>query len=280
MSDDALIFSLNDAIIQAVARLVDDAGEPSPREPSHSDLEDVFRRANLLQGDPHRNPTVRVGKQKRVRLALSWALDYDQKAGSAAIAGLIAMVRGCGGFRSASKNYCGEDAIATCIAAFDGEPVELTEDGQLRVRNLEMLAGRELTSALRSYVDKARRGYEDSVLLAGTGKDILEAVAAHVIIGRYGGYSEQADFPTLLGQAFDAVGLDAQHKKPDPGGIAGARVATSVALYDLGCSVNRFRNKAGSGHGRPFLPEITDAEVRVLTEAVGLIASRLLDELG
>lgn len=280
MPDGSLVFSLNDAVIQAVARLVDDAGEASPREPSHSDLETILRRADLLKGDPHQDPAVRVGKQKRIRSALSWALDNDQEAGLAAVVGLLAMVRGCGGFRPASKNYCGEDAIATCIAAFQGEPVELTEDGQLRVRNLGSLTGRELTSALRSYVERARLGHEDSVLLAGTGKDLLEAVAAHVLTERYGSYSEHADFPTLLGQAFYAVGLDAQRPKPEPGGLAGARVAMNVAMYELGCAVNRFRNKAGSGHGRPFLPEITASEVRALTEAAGLVAGRLLDELG
>lgn len=279
MSDVRLVFSLNDAIIQSVARLVDDAGEATPREPSHSDLETVLRRADLLQGDPHQDPAVRVGKQKRVRSSLSWAIDNNRAAGSAAVAGLVAMVRGCGGFRPASKNYCGEDAILTCVAAFEGEPVELTQDGQLRPRNLGSLAGRALTSALLSYVDRARQGHEDSVLVVGTGKDLLEAVAAHVLTERYGSYSEQANFPTLLGQAFYAVGLDAQRPNPELAGLAGARVATSVALYELGCAVNRFRNKAGSGHGRPFVPELSAAEVAALTEAVGLIAGRLLDEL-
>ena len=280
MSDVRLVFSLNEAVIQAVARLVDDAGLASPREPSHSDLETVLRRANLLRGDPHQDPAVRVGKQKRIRSALSWALDNDQNAGSDAVVGLIATVRGCGGFRPASKNYCGQDAIATCMAAFQGEPIELTEDGQLRARNLASLSGRELTSALRSYVERARQGHQDSVLLLGTDKDLLEAVAAHVLTEKFGNYPEQVDFPTLLGQAFDAVRLVARRPNPEPGGLDGARAATSVALYDLGCAVNRFRNKAGSGHGRPFLPDLTAPEVRALTEAAGLVAGRLLDELG
>ena len=59
-------FTLNEAIIQAVSRLVDDAGDP--REPSHSDLEAAFWRADLTRADPHRNPRLRVGKQRRVRL--------------------------------------------------------------------------------------------------------------------------------------------------------------------------------------------------------------------
>ena len=90
---------------------------------------------------------------------------------------------------------------------------------------------------------------------------------------------ENADFPTLLGQAFHALGLEARRPQQEVGGLPGARVAANVALYELGCAANRFRNKAGSGHGRPFMPEISTIEVRALTEAVGLIVGRLLDEL-
>ncbi len=152
-------------------------------------------------------------------------------------------------------NYCQEDVITTCMQSFVGEPVELAVDGTLRARSLEGLAGRNLSYALRSYVTRARRGHEDSVLVAGTDKDLIEATAAHVLAERYGSYTP-ADFPTLLGQAFYALGLAAQRPKQEAGGIEGARVSMSVSLYELGCSVNRLRNKAGSGHGRPFVPEL------------------------
>lgn len=277
MVDEVLVFTLNETIIQAVSRLVDDAG--ATREPSHSDLEDVLRRAHLSEADPHQDPAVRVGKQKRMRSALSWAHENNPVAGANAVVGLISMIRGCGGFRPESPNYCGKDAVETCIAAFRGEAVELTVDGLLRPRVLATLAGRELTSALRSYVVRAQQGHEDSVLIAGTDKDLLEAVAAHVLTERFGSYSEHLDFPTLLGQAFYAVGLEAKRPKSEVGGLEGARTAMSVSLYELGCAVNRFRNKAGSGHGRPFVPDITPAEVRSLTESAGLVAGRLLDGL-
>jgi hypothetical protein len=276
MAEAPLVFTLNETTVQAVARLVDDAG--ATREPSHSDLEDLFRRVDLAAADPHRDPAVRVGKQKRVRHVLRWAMDNDQAAGSNAIAELLGMIRGFGGFRPDSPNYCGEDPIATCVAAFASEPVELTSDGVLRPRSLAGLAGRTLTDALRSYVTRAQRGYEDSVLVAGTDKDLIEAIAAHVLTERYGTYSSD-DFPTVLGQAFLALGLAAQRPKPDVGGLEGARAAMTVTLYELGCAVNRLRNKAGSGHGRPFVPELTPAEIRAATEAAGLVAGRMLDAL-
>lgn len=265
-------------MVHAVSRLVDDW--QSPREPTHSDLGAALARAGLAEADPHTNPTVqKMGKQKRVRQALLWALDHDDVVGARGVEAVISLVRGSGGFLPTSTNYCGDDAIRTCITAFQGEPVELTLDGVLRPRSLGGLSGRELTDALRSYVARAQHGHEDSVLLAGTGKDIIEAVAAHVVTERYGSYSEHADFPTLLGQAFVAVGLDAQRPKQEAGGVAGARTALSVSLYELACAVNRLRNKGGSGHGRPFIPDLSAEEVRAGTESAGLVAGRLLDAL-
>jgi hypothetical protein len=269
-------FALNAVITEAVSRLVDDYA--ATREPSHSDIESVFARAHATSGDPHQNPAVRVGKQKRVRQALNWCMDNDEAAGSRAVIGLIDMVRGCGGFRADSVNYCGDDTIATLIAAFTGEPVELTVDGLLRPRSLAGLAGRELTVALRSYVERAQRGHVDSVLVAGTDKDLIEAVASHVLVERWSIENTQSNFPTLLGQAFTAVGMSATPN--DAGGVIGAHAGFEHALFELGCAVSRFRNKAGSGHGRPFVPDISDAEIRGLTEAAGLVAGRLLDALG
>jgi len=271
-------FSLSEVIVQSVSRLVDDSG--SPRLPSHSDLESVFRRSGLIQFDPHKDTlSPKVGKHKRVRDVLTRALDGGDESGTTCVEMLISNIRSNGGFRPDSPNYCGQDQIASCVASFNVEPVELTIDGQLRPRSLDGLSGRPLSDAIRSYVDRARKGHEDSVLVTGTNKDLMEAVAIHVIIERFDS-DPSGDFPTILGQAFVAVGLAAMAPKPEKGGLPGARDAMSVALYQLGLAVNRFRNKAGSGHGRPFIPELTQAEVRAATEATGLVAGRLLDELG
>jgi hypothetical protein len=270
-------FSLTEALVQAVARLVDDAGVT--RAPSHYDLETIFRRSGVLEFDPHRvSSAVKIGKHKRVREVLSGALDNGSDAGAKCVEMLIGNLRGHGGFIPGADNYCGDAAIAACIAAFNTEPVELTRDGQLRPRSLEGLTGRHLTDAIRSYVERARRGYSDSVLVAGTNKDLIEAVAGHVITEIFNS-EPSGDFSTMLGQAFTALGLAAMTPKQEQGGLPGARDAMSVALYQLAIAVNRLRNKAGSGHGRPFLTDLTAAEVRAATEATGLVAGRLLDAL-
>lgn len=56
---------VNDAIMVAVARLVDDA-QSGTREPSHSDIEFQINRAGLGPGDP-KTQGQPVGKAKRVR---------------------------------------------------------------------------------------------------------------------------------------------------------------------------------------------------------------------
>lgn len=277
MSTNELAFSMNDTLVQSVARLVDDAG--ATREPSHSDLENTFERVGLSLADPHSDPaSIKVGKQKRVRHVLQWAMDNDEDAGVKCVASLIALVRGVGGFRSESPNFVGADAVETCIGAFADQPVEMTRDGMLRPRSLEGLSGRNLSDALRSYVIRAQRGHEDSVLVAGTDKDLIEATAGHVVLERYG-VPPVGNFQTLLGQAFVAVGLDAQRPSAEVGGIEGARTAMTASLYEMGCAINRLRNKAGGGHGRPFIPDLTSEEVRAATEGAGLVAGRLLDAL-
>lgn len=86
---------LSDSIIIAIARLVDDA-QTETREPSHSDLEFQIGRARLTLGDPKAQGQL-VGKAKRVRGTLHWALENNQQAGEAFVESLMALVRGCGG---------------------------------------------------------------------------------------------------------------------------------------------------------------------------------------
>lgn len=196
---------LTDVILVAIARLVDDS-QAEKREPTHSDIEFQIDQAKLTSADPGRQGKS-VGKSKRVRGALSWALSNNLPAGEALVAGLVAAVQGYGGFRVGSTNYCGSEAIKNLAAAFFTQGWNLAADGTLQPRLLESLTGRELTAALLSYADRARRGSLDSPLLAGTAKDLLEATAAHVLVQKWGSHSTSSNFPTLLGQAFTALGL-------------------------------------------------------------------------
>lgn len=252
----------------------DSQSEKGSRQPSHSEIEDQFRRANLLESDPNKLGRP-IGKAKRVRGVLQWAIEHNVERGERLVYLLVALVRGVGGFREGSSNFVGAEAIQDLRDAFASEGYHLSETGELLPVVLDTLQGHELTEALKAYVRRARRGVLDAALITGTGKDLVEAVAAHVLIQRYGNYSHNDNFPTLLGQAFVAIGLCAV-KKASPT----AQEQMDLALYELACAVNRLRNREGTGHGRPFLPSVTQTQARTAIQSMGLVAARLLDALG
>lgn len=266
---------LNDTIITVVSRMVDDA-QTGTREPSHSDLEFYISRVGLAEGDPKTQGQI-VGKAKRIRATLSWAIEHDFTKGEALIASLISTIKGCGGFRPASPNYIGAQVVQDAIAAFRQEGFTLTSDGELRAALLDSLSGRELTAALRLYAERAQRAAEDAALVTGTGKDLLEATAAHVLVEKWGEYSSSDNFPTLLGKAFVAVDLKTPEHHSTDGEPISARLERT--LYEAACAVNTLRNKQGTGHGRPWLPSVTPAEARRALQVMGLVAELLLDKL-
>lgn len=232
--------------------------------------------AGLGAGDPKKQG-LPVGKAKRVRAVSSWGLENLPDNAEAFVFALIALIRGKGGFRVGSLNYVGEEAIVDAREAFRLEGYVLSDEGELYPSTMEGLTGVNLTAALEAYVRRAQRGSHDGALLVGTGKDLLEATAGHVISEKYGQYSQQSNFRTLLGQAFTVLGLDTSQSPSQPGESPNRRVERS--LYDVGCAVNALRNKAGTGHGRPFLPNLSDDEARTAVQLIGIISGLLLRAL-
>lgn len=266
---------LSDPVIMAMAKLVDDGMAETKREPTHSHLDAAFRRAGLSEADPNRVGHGRpLGKAKRVTAVLSWAFEHDRVAGRRLVYVLTSTIQALGGFRSTSPNFVGTEVISNAKAVFRHEGYDLGSDGSLRVLLLDGLSGRAVTEALQKYVNRAKQGVDDAALVTGTGKDLLEATAKHVLVERFGQASDTASFPTLLGQAFTEVGLAFEWK---PGRPAHERV--EAALYELGCAVNTLRNKEGTGHGRPFLPTVTGAQARAAIESMGMVADVLLGAL-
>jgi len=266
---------VNDTIIYSLARLVDDA-QKERRDPSHSDIEFQIKRANLGDGDPNKEG-LPVGKAKRVRGVLNWAIDNDIQKAEAFVAGLISSVKSCGGFREGSPNYVGNEAITDLSSALKLEGFILGTDGSISPVALDNLSGRTLTIALRGYVNRAKKGIEDSALVVGTSKDLIEAVAAHAIQELWGSYPSTANFPSLLGQAFTALDMSTPEQGQQP--HEHQRCRMERALYETACSVNKLRNKQGSGHGRPWVPDLRQEEAKAAVEVIGVISELILDNL-
>ena len=267
---------LTDAIVTAMAQLVDDA-QTERRDPSHYDLKCQIERAGLAKYDPNQQGQS-VGKAKRLRFVLSSAIEHDLSAGGRLVGMLLALLRGHGGFRPGSPNYVTAEAIDNAIAAFATEGYDLSLEGELRPLVLESASTLERFSALRSYARRAQRGVADAALVSGTGKDLLEATAAHVVQERYGNYPQTVNFQTLLGQAFSALEM-ATPEHPRGQGEPPTR-AIERSMFQLACDINRLRNKEGTGHGRPWLTRISATEAKTATEFMGVIAEYMLNRQG
>tara|TARA_B100000749_G_scaffold275673_1_gene261683 strand:- start:500 stop:1324 length:825 start_codon:yes stop_codon:yes gene_type:complete len=267
---------ITDLIVAAISKMVDDSQAQGHREPSHSDLEFYIGRAGLTLADPKAQGQV-VGKAKRVRAVLSWALDNDQASGGKLVETLVSKIRASGGFRETSPNFIGQDVINQAIDAFETEGFWLSKDGSLQPKSLDTLRGKDLTAALQSYANRAQKGSEDAALVTGTGKDLLEATAAHVITVKYGSYPQQANFPALLGQAFVALGIATPEDVPSSSEPP-CRVLER-GMYQSAVGVNRLRNKEGTGHGRPWVSGVSKAESRAAIEMAGIVAGYMLDKL-
>lgn len=266
---------VNDTIIYSLARLIDDA-QKDRRDPSHSDITFQIQRAGLGAADPNREGPP-VGKAKRVRGVLNWAIENDIQKAELFVAGLISSVKSCGGFREGSPNYVGADAVTDLSSALKPEGFVLGADGTISPVALDSLSGKKLTTALRGYVNRAKKGIEDSALVVGTSKDLMEAVAAHAIQELWGSYPSTANFPSLLGQAFTALDMATPEQVTQPGEHQRCRMER--ALYESACSVNNLRNKQGSGHGRPWVPDLRPSEVKAAVEVIGVISELMLDNL-
>ena len=195
---------LSDNVVLAIAHLVDDA-QGERRDPSHSEIDFEINKAELSAADPKAGPP--IGKAKKVRMVLTRAMADNPDGAERFAYGIICAVTANGGFRKASPNFVGEDRILNLSSMLKPLGVSLDLDGSLAPMALEGLSGELLTEALAIYVARAKRGIEDAALLTGTGKDLMEAVAAHVVEKVCGRYDPNASFPMLLGQAFTALGM-------------------------------------------------------------------------
>ena len=266
---------INDIVITSLSRIVDDA-KTETRHPSHSDIQNTIQSCELNNGDPHKSGPP-VGKSKRVRSVLYWGIENKPNEIEKFAFKLISLVKGCGGFRNLSPNYVGTDAIKDLMDAFKSVNIHFAEDGSITPMVLDRLSGTQLTDALQNYVIRAKQGIEDAALLVGTSKDLLEATSAHILQELWGTYSSGDNFPTLLGQAFTALDLATpQHKKTQR---EHPRKKVERAMYELACSINALRNKQGTGHGRPWLPDLTNNEAKFAIESMGVISEYLLDKL-
>ena len=255
--------------------------------PSHDQLDRAFVRSGLNPGDPAPGGATPagppIGKTKRVRAVFVYATDHDPDAGIKLASQLVGLLRADGMFSRTLASYAGAEKIQRLRESFERIGFELDDSGALRQKVIDNLSGTALTEALRSYVNRINLNPDDASLLVGTGKELDEATARHVLEQKLGAYptgGPGSNFPYTVTQAFTILGLEtppAIQLHPDP------HRAVQQCLLQLAIEVNRLRNDAGTGHGRPSGPRrtapLTPAEGRLVARATALVAGAMLDLL-
>lgn len=272
----AVLPPLNDTLVYAFSQAVDDAGPGQTREPSHSDLDFIFQRAKIVEADPKAKGQA-VGKAKRVRAVLSWSVGENLEGGRICVSQLLAFFKANGGFRAESRNFIGSESVLALQSAFSAEGFTLSSDGDFSAKVLDSMSGVELTAALTAYVRRAQKGAEDAALLTGTSKDLLEATAAHVLREVFNNDNPPHNFPMLLGQAFACLGLTTNAYPETP--TEKPQQKFQRHLFGAACAINTLRNKQGTGHGRPWLPSVTEGEAQAAIQTMGMVAQMLLNAL-
>ena len=267
---------IDDGIAIAISKLVDDS-QSDRRDPSHSEIEFIIKRHGLAEFDPNKPGLAPVGKAKRIRQVMVYGISKKHEGVSNFASSIIELLSANGGFRKESPNFVGENEISNLRSLLKPKGIALSGDGKISALNLDSLPQAEKLEALQAYIDRAKNGEDDAALIVGTSKDLLEATAAYAIMKLTGSYPTTVNFPTLLGQAFIMLKLATSHDKAIPNEHPRKNIERN--LFELSCSINRLRNKQGSGHGRPFLPDLTVLEAREAIRMTGIIAEKLLNEL-
>lgn len=189
--------------------------------PSHDRLDTAFLRAGLAAGDPApggQTPTRQpLGKTKRVRQVLVYATDSDGAAGVRLSQHIVSLLRAAGAFSSTGEAYAGDNKVARLRDAFLPVGFTLDESGGLRPTVIENLVGTKLTDALQAYVQRVNLNPDDAPLQIGSGKELDEATARHVIQERTASYTaggHAGKLPSDPGTSIHAARLCGAAKGP------------------------------------------------------------------
>jgi hypothetical protein len=265
---------LTDEIALAMAEFFDQIG------PSHDVITTLVRRSGLASFDPVGQSDDLVGKKRRLRVILTRSCVEDTHAGDQLVRALLEALRSHGSFVPDSRDFPGANKLHALQEAFRVAGYQLESDGQLLPLTFDALEGARLTEALEAYVRRALRGGDDDELVVGTSKDLIEAVARHVLVEKTGAYPATGSFEATIWQAYDRLGLTPppramiQGLDPDP-----AR-ALEQSLLLVAIAENRLRNQMGTGHGRPGPATASPQRARLVSQCSGVVSRLILDKLG
>lgn len=219
--------------------------------PSHTALTSAFTQGGYGDDDPYDGSL--PNKERRVQVVVAAAARRPRRAREL-VEALLTVLR-VGGAFDAEREAHDRDAVRTLQRALHRLGWQLDEDGYLSPLGVADLTtgGRP---ALDETLERLRRASEDSALLLGTAKDMLESVVKFVLDELSVPYGPNTSFDELWFHARDRLGIHPKQVAANQPGAAAIQAVLQSA-WTIAEATNKIRNLQGTGHGRTLPTGVT-----------------------
>ena len=255
--------------------------------PTHSVLTSVFDRVGYGRVAPYDrdNPQLQPNKQDRVRRTVIAACREPARSRDL-VDGLLSQYRAFGFFRlntDPPTEAIRQERVTASASAFARINWELTQHGELRPAGVGAVVSTEGRPAIEEQLDRLRRATEDSALMLGTAKEMLESTAKYVLEAFSVTYAANIGFDHLWHLARDRLGLTPQSVDTNQAGGEEVREILQSS-WSIARMTNILRNHEGTGHGRTLptavSPDIANLVVREACSVAELVLATLDNRLG
>jgi hypothetical protein len=245
--------------------------------PSHLEIDEVLRSGEIAKFDPRTSPRDPIGREVRIRVALGSAARAGGNVnGEGVVQDLLTRMRVAGCFDPATEDhYGGEQAVRAAMRACSGAGWAMDETGYITPAVLPNISDPGMRPALDQTVARLRRAGNDSALLIGEAKSLLEATAKYVLAELQFPCGYQ-DFSQLLHFARERVGL--LPDTLDGSNVIGKQLQRVYGrLWSIVSALAELRNSPeGTGHGHLVVPGLDPETAVSVVQAAALLAGLML----
>ncbi|RXW31973.1 hypothetical protein C1706_07940 [Propioniciclava flava] len=240
--------------------------------PRHMTLTRCFTSCGLSDVDPY-NPAEGVpNKEQRVLTVCRAARGRPGDVGDTLLDQLLTALRVHGTFTDTSPQVI--ERVQTLRRALMAQSATLDDEGRL-LRSNPIDLGTGGRPALDEQLSRLRHNVEDSSVLLGGAKELLESICKLVLEEQSMLPDRRADFDELLALALDRLQLQPHLVDVTiPGGKQVRAIYQSAKT--TASTINELRNLQGTGHGRTLPPGISRETGRYVIREATHVAELLL----
>ena len=251
--------------------------------PRHTVLTRVFDQTGYGRAAPYdaKSPSQQLNKEDRVRLTVQEAV-RDPARSRDLIEGLLSEYRAFGFFTQDEDPAREKERLKKCQFAqhaFIRISWELTSSGEIRPAGVASVVSIEGRPAIEEQLERLRRSSDDSALMLGTAKEMLESTAKYVCESFSVPYDNIRSFDALWHHARERIGLLPQQVMNinEPGAEELRTILQSS--WTIASMANKLRNDEGTGHGRTLPTAISPGVAHLVVREACSIVQLVLETL-